>query len=185
MIRSNPKHQKLFYKLHSSIPVKNRPINPKSQNEGPTVMFWGFFFSGGIGPLVPVDGKINGEKYKSILDNYLIPFLNEKGPDLIFMQDNAKVHTCQTVSQFLHEKGVEVLDWPPQSPDLNPIEIFWHILKQKRSKKFGTPRFKAELIDQTCQIWSEFDTEFCIDLTNNLKNRLLQVLKNKGGPIDY
>lgn len=39
MIRSNPKHHKMFYKLHSSIPAKNRPVNPKSQNEGPAVMF--------------------------------------------------------------------------------------------------------------------------------------------------
>ena len=54
MIRSNPKHQKKFYKLHSSIPAKNRPVNPTSQNDGPSVMFWGFFFSGGLGPLVPV-----------------------------------------------------------------------------------------------------------------------------------
>ena len=61
MIRSNPKHHKKFYKLHSSIPARNRPVNPKSQNEGPEAMFWGFFFSGGIGPLVPIDGKINGE----------------------------------------------------------------------------------------------------------------------------
>lgn len=66
-------------------------------------MFWGFFFSGGTGPLVATEGKINGLKYKTILENHLIPFLNEKGPNLLFMQDNAKIHTCRLVSQFLAE----------------------------------------------------------------------------------
>lgn len=147
--------------------------------------FGGFFFSGGIGPLVPVEGLINGEKYKLILENYLIPFLNEKGPDLLFMQDNTRIHTCRLVSQFLLEKRVEVLVWPPKSPDLNPIENLWHILKQKRTKKFGTPRTRSELIDQTLEIWSEFGTEICEKLSNSLKNRLKEVLKNRGGPIDY
>lgn len=185
MIRSNPKHQKLFYKLHSSIPAKNRPINPKSQNEGPTAMFWGFFFSGGVGPLVPVNGIINGEKYKSILENNLIPFLNEIGQDFVFMQDNAKIHTCQLVSRFLLEKNVQVLKWPPQSPDLNPIENLWHILKQKRTQKFGIPSSRSELIDQTVQIWSEFGPVICQNLCNSMEKRLKEVLKNKGGPIDY
>jgi hypothetical protein len=59
MIRSNPKHQKLFNNPHLSLPSKNRSINPKFQNDGPTVMLLGFLFFGGIGPLVPIDGKIN------------------------------------------------------------------------------------------------------------------------------
>ena len=119
------------------------------------------------------------------MDNHLIPFLIEKGQDLVFMQDNARIHTCRLVSQFLLEKKVEVLIWPPQSPDLNPIENLWHILKQKRTKKFGTPRNRSELIGQTRQIWSEFGPEICEKLSNSLKNRLKAVLKNKGGPIDY
>lgn len=119
------------------------------------------------------------------MENNLIPFLNENGQNLVFMQDNAKIHTCRLVSQFLTEKSVQVLVWPPQSPDLNPIENLWHILKQKRTKKFGTPRTRSELIDQTLEIWSEFGTEICEKLSNSLKNRLKEVLKNKGGPIDY
>jgi transposase len=185
MIRSNPKHAKLFHKLHRSIPAKNRPINPKSQNEGPSVMFWGFYSSGGVGPLITVDGKINGEKYKSILENHLIPLLKDNGQNLTFMQDNAPVHTCRLVSQFLVENEVPVLIWPPQSPDLNPIENLWHILKSRRAKKFGPVRTKSDIITQSLEIWNEFGIELCEKLSRSLKKRLSEVIKNKGGPIDY
>jgi hypothetical protein len=96
------------------------------------------------------------------------------------MQDNAKIHTCRVVYQFLREKDDEVL-----VRRLNPIEKSWHILKQKTSKIFGTPNSKSELIDQTFQIWSEFYTEICRKLTNCLNNILIIVLKIIGDLIDY
>ena len=185
MIKSNPKHQKQFYKLHSSIPRKNRPVNSKSQNEGPSVMFWGCFYEGGLGPLVPIEGKLNSEKYIKLLEEYFIPFLRRESPDLIFMQDNSPVHTSRLSSQFLRDQNIETLSWPPQSPDLNPIENLWSILKRKRTNKFGLARTKDELIDQVQQIWSDFQTETRVNLSHSIKKRLPEVLKNKGGPIDY
>ena len=142
-------------------------------------MFWGFFFSGGIGPLVSVEGKINGEKFKSILENYLIPFLKNNGQNLTFIQDNAPVHTCRLVSEFLVDNEVPVLNWPPQSPDLNPIENLWHILKSRRAKKFGPVRTKSDIITQTLEIWNEFGIEICEKLSRSLKKRLLEVIEKK------
>jgi transposase len=66
------------------------------------------------------------------------------GINFIFMQDNAPCHKTHKVMSFLERKRIPTLDWPPQSPDLNPIENIWDIIR--RYKKFGFPRSKVELI---------------------------------------
>ncbi len=47
----------------------------------------------------------------------------------VFIQDNASLHTTQKVKHFFAEQKVRYTDWPPYSPDLNPIENTWHAVK--------------------------------------------------------
>ena len=47
----------------------------------------------------------------------------------IFQQDLAPCHTCQKVKNFINLNNISVLDWPGNSPDLNPIENFWSKIK--------------------------------------------------------
>jgi len=67
--------------------------------------------------------------------NSYIKVLDEMMPDvydggMIFMQDNAPIHTANKVKRWLDNNGIWVMQWPPYSPDLNPIENLWFKLKE-------------------------------------------------------
>ncbi|ORY29872.1 hypothetical protein BCR33DRAFT_666440, partial [Rhizoclosmatium globosum] len=72
------------------------------------------------------------------------------------------------------------LEWPPSSPDLNPIENLWHILKVWRQKKYGLPRSRDELIEQIFAVWEEIDSSLCESLLLSIHNRLEECVRVKG-----
>ena len=77
-------------------------------------MFWGCFNEGGLGPLVPIEGILNSEKYKELLEKYLVPIFEKSDKKLIFMQDNAPIHKSKLITDFLADHGITTLQWPAQ-----------------------------------------------------------------------
>lgn len=87
-------------------------------------MMWGCFSFNGIGPLKVIDGSLNSDGYINILQSVLIPQMNEwfgVGGG-IFQQDNASCHNSKSTRKFMADNGLNVLKWPANSPDMNPIE---------------------------------------------------------------
>ena len=101
-------------------------IQPYLKGKGVSVMVWGAFVGKEKSNLVRMvrnpDTKRNGytaASYMDLLDGK-IPTMWE--PGLLFMQDNAPIHTARIVREWLEENGIDVLEWPPYSPDLSPIK---------------------------------------------------------------
>ena len=97
------------------------PVQIKMHSGGNSVMFWGFFSKHGTGP-----GRVDQYEYLSILKDELIPEFNRAKQAIPgtwrLMQDNAPCHTAKSVKSFLARKRVQLIEWPPYSPDLNAIK---------------------------------------------------------------
>ena len=86
-------------------------------------MLWGCFSVAGTGKLVRIEGNINQAKYCEILDENLLPSAQDLrlGQRFTFQRDNNPKHIAKTTQEWLRNKSLNVLEWPSQSPDLNPI----------------------------------------------------------------
>lgn len=88
----------------------------------------------GTGLLERIHGRFTAEIYEHILANTMIPSAREWYPDgtLVFQQDSHLVHTTNRIQRwFTRRPDVDLLEWPPDSPDMNPIENVWARLKKK------------------------------------------------------
>ena len=150
-------------------------------------MFWGSFSAAGPGLLFPVTGMMNDDRYIDVLRAKLLPHLRREFPNNegVFQQDLAPCHTSKKVKKFMTDNGITVLEWPGNSPDLNPIENLSAIIKQKLRRCDCTTRTK--MIEAILRIWFH-DAEFaltCQKLVDSMPNRVNLLLKAKGGHISY
>jgi len=158
---------------------------PTVKHGGGNIMIWGCFSADGTGSITRIHGTMNAIKYLDILKTNLFKSVDtlKLGQNWTFQQDNDPKHTAKIVKTWLTENNVNVLRWPSQSPDLNPIENLWTTLKKQVYSRH--PRNIVELEMIVKEEWSKIPSTACRNLIENYKKRLNDVVKSKGFAIDY
>ncbi len=111
-----------------------------------------------------------------------LPWFNVSSERRFFFTNYSK-HTAKTTKDWLKKKHIKVLEWPSQSPDLNPIELLWRELKVWVAKH--QPRNLNDLERICKEEWDKIPPEMWANLAANYKKRLSSVIANKGSATKY
>jgi hypothetical protein len=168
--------------------LSDRLVQGTQKFGGGSVMVWGCMLWDGPGYACRIDGKMDGDLYTKILEEDLQESLNyyDKDPgDVIFQQDNDPKHTCKKAKGWFQDHDYNVLLWPAQSPDLNPIEHLWDHVKRKLAEHEVEPKGVLELWERVEEEWNKIEAGVCQNLIESMPRRVAAVLKAKGGHTKY
>ena len=151
------------------------------------LMVWGTMTYYGMGILKFVEGNMDSRKYIDTLDNCLWPVITKYMADKPwrYMDDNAPCHRAREVETWREENNIPRFPWPAQSPDLNPIENIWLVLKNSVKRNILTIRTLNDLREHLQSAWENIPLVFIQGLYQTLPKRCRQVILSKGNITKY
>lgn len=156
-------------------------------------MVWAGVFGNGLTDLLIMrrdpTAKAKGytaKSYLTILRDGLLPIYE---PDMIYQQDGAPIHTAKITKQWFKDHGiVYIIDWPAYSPDLNPIEHLWPLLKETMYQLYpdielwrGSETDIAERMeDALVHAWSKIRNTIARNCVASMPERIAAVIASGG-----
>ena len=152
-----------------------------TQGLGGSIHVWGAIWLGGRSKLYILKGYVTGKSYIDTLKSF---FDDETTPDYIFQDDNAPAHRSSVVETFHTNNLTRRIDWPSKSPDLNPIEHLWDLLKRKVAKH-GSIESLSRLKDIVLTEWEAIPQSVIDNLILSMSRRVRAVIIANGGATRY
>ncbi|KAI2645915.1 Transposable element Tcb1 transposase [Labeo rohita] len=139
-----------------------------------SVMVWG-----------AMSAAVNAASYQEILEHFMLPSAEKLygDEDFIFQHDLAPAHSAKTTGKWFTDHGITVLNWPANSPDLNPIENLWDIVKRKL--RDARPNTLDELKAAIEASWASITPQQCHRPIASMPHRIEAVISAKGFPTKY
>ena len=192
---SDPRQMWVFRRQNNREKYDPKNVRPKVKNGRVLQMVWGCFIGTKLGPIAFIDGTVNSDMYIDILKEKFIPFIDVVVADgltnVVFQQDNATPHVSRKTQKFLDAAAIErtftVMQWPPNSPDMNLIENLWAHLKTELHKRYpdtltiqGPPRIiRITLRQRLNEVWWEISEEVLNDLVESMPRRIQALIDIK------
>ena len=150
------------------------------------IMIWGCFSANGVCRIKVIEGSMNSNEYINTLETKMVPSVHHLFPDgqYTFQDDGAPCHRSKIVQEWHCANKTNLLDWPGNSPDINPIENLWAIVKAK--VRYKMPTGKKSLLSAIIQCWHhEISPELCMKLVDSLPRPINALISSKGGHTKY
>jgi hypothetical protein len=148
---------------------------------------WGCFSINGFGKLFLFEGNLNSDLMIEIYEQALLPSISmcfDSGTkDWILQEDNDPKHRSTKSMNWKERNQINVLPWPACSPDLNPIENVWAVMKHKISEK--KPTTINKLKQEINKSWEEFQSDYAENLVRSMENRITSCILSHGDFICY
>ncbi len=175
----NVKGSGCYYKNARNKSGKQSFIRTKKFGGG-GLMIWGFITSKGDLKICRCPSKMNSNSYIKIIEEFALPEIIKCGfrlSDVVFMQDNASCHTSKMTKKRFNDNNIRLLEWPPQSPDMNPIEHVWEQLdkrvRERQNEILAIEDLWRILYEESLKI----DRNYILKLYQSIPRRL-NALKN-------
>jgi transposase len=197
-VAKDSRQSKIWVFRHQNMREKYDPknIQPRSRDGSLSQMIWACFIGNKLGPIVFFKGVVNQDIYQTMIKESLVPFIEalqaDGYPISEFQQDNARSHTAKKTRELLDDvaskHNLRMMTWPPNSPDLNPIESLWSHLKRKLHENFsdtstlkGSPdTIRTILTTRLNKVWWEIEEYVLETLIESMPERVNSVLEVRG-----
>lgn len=149
-----------------------------------SIMIWGAFSGYHKSPIViiPTGRRTAADFVNIVYEGALFSFysLHDRSNDMSLMEDGAPVHRSSLSNRWREAQSMAKLNWPPNSPDLNPIENLWKIVKDQVQNKHR-PRDRDQMASAVQREWNGVSRDVLDTLISTMPYRMKAVIDAQGG----
>jgi hypothetical protein len=178
-------HGRIWVQRPEDTAYQSQFVPQGQSNFPPKIGIWGCFTSQGVGELRIFDDNMDTRLYTDTMQQYMKPCALRLWPngEWFYLHDNSSYHGSYRSRTWFHNNGVDLIELPPHSPDLNPIENLWADLK--RRIELRNARDISELKKFITEEWKNTSPLFCSNLVDSMRDRMRAIVAASGFKTRY